>query len=98
VQSVVRALDVATGKKRWEHYNAQLRDAFPTYGGLLATGGGLVFGAAAGQLFALDSATGEELWRVMLGGETLAAPITFAVDGRQVIALAAGRAMFVFGL
>jgi len=33
-----------------------------------------------------------------LGGETAAPPITFAIDGRQVIALAVGRAMFVFEL
>jgi outer membrane protein assembly factor BamB len=68
------------------------------YSGLLATGGGLVFGAAGGSAFAVDSATGHELWSVSLGGKTLAAPISFTVDGRQVIALSAGRALFLFGL
>jgi hypothetical protein len=46
----------------------------------------------------LDADTGREVWRISLGGTTKAAPISFAVDGRQVIAVAAGRALFVFGL
>ena len=68
------------------------------YSGLLATGGGLVFGASGGFAFAIDSATGRELWRVFLGGETLAAPISVTVDGHQVILVSGGRALFMFGL
>ena len=49
-------------------------------------------------MFALDSTTGHELWRVFLGGGTLAPPISFTVDGRQVIVVSAGRAVFMFGL
>jgi alcohol dehydrogenase (cytochrome c) len=96
---VVRALDVATGTRRWEHFSPQLKEDLPySYSGLLATGGGLVFGASGGYAFALDSATGLEKWRVFLGGDIRAAPISFTVQGRQVIALSAGRALFVFGL
>ena len=97
-RAVIRALDVATGTRRWERYGPPLTSTVGTYSGLLATGGGLLFGASAGHVFALDSTTGQELWRVSLGGETVAAPITFTVDGRQVIALAVGRAMFMFEL
>ena len=68
------------------------------YSGLLATEGGLVFGASAGFVFALDSTTGHELWRVFLGGGTYASPISFSVDGRQVIVVSAGHALFMFGL
>lgn len=100
---VVRALDVATGTKKWEYF-PPLRLQNPTtggtfsYGGLLATGGGLIFGASGGSLFALASATGHEVWRVSLGGDTRAAPISFTVDGQQVIAVSAGRGLFLFGL
>jgi alcohol dehydrogenase (cytochrome c) len=101
-ERVVRALDVATGAKKWERSERLLpnwKKSFATgYGGLLATGGGLVFGAAGGFAFAIDSATGRELWRVYLGGDTFAAPISFTVDGHQVILVSAGRAMFMFGL
>ncbi|WP_165349904.1 MULTISPECIES: PQQ-dependent dehydrogenase, methanol/ethanol family [unclassified Mesorhizobium] len=92
----VRALDAATGKKRWEFHSPYAQDS--GYGGLLATAGGLVFGASAGVLFALDSATGREVWRMSIDGDTRAAPISFVADGHQEIAIASGRALFVFGL
>jgi alcohol dehydrogenase (cytochrome c) len=95
---VVRALDVATGAQKWEHYSPPLKEAAARFSGLLATGSGLVFGASGWSVFALDSSTGRELWSVPLGGDTRAAPITFTVDGKQVIAVWAGRAMFLFGL
>ena len=91
----VRALDAATGRLKWEYSSST---SGREYSGLLSTEGGLVFGAAGGVFFALDADTGREVWRVSLGGNTLSAPISFAIDGRQVIALAAGRALFVFGL
>jgi alcohol dehydrogenase (cytochrome c) len=92
---LVRALDAATGLLKWEYGS-------PTsgreYSGLLSTEGGLVFGAAGGVFFALDADTGREAWRLSLGGKTVGAPISFSVDGRQKIAVSAGRALFVFGL
>ena len=98
----VRALDVATGTKKWEYLSPPLLLGVSahsySYSGLLATGGGLTFGASGGYVFALNSATGEERWRVHLGGDTRAAPISFTVDGKQVIAVSVGRALFVFGL
>jgi alcohol dehydrogenase (cytochrome c) len=91
----VRALDAATGRRKWDYLSSSA--GFDS-SGLLATAGGLVFGGSGGFCFALDADTGRELWRVPLGGGTMAAPISFTVDGRQVIAVAAGRALFVFGL
>jgi alcohol dehydrogenase (cytochrome c) len=97
VTTVVRALDAATGGKRWEHYSQPTKEQY-IIGGMLATAGGLVFGASEGSLFALDAVTGKELWSVGLGGMTVAPPISFALEGQQVIAVFAGRALFVFGL
>lgn len=97
LEPIVKALDAATGDKRWEYREPRAR-GIPGRSGLLATAGDLVFGACEGQLFALDARTGAELWRVGLGGITSAAPISFAVDGHQRIAIAAGRSVFVFGL
>jgi alcohol dehydrogenase (cytochrome c) len=89
----VLALDAATGQRKWE-YSAPSGN----YSGLLSTEGRLVFGASGGVFFALDADTGREVSRISLGGNTKSAPISFTVDGRQVIAVAAGRALFVFGL
>jgi alcohol dehydrogenase (cytochrome c) len=96
ITQVVRALDAATGAKRWE-YRAPLPEGTGK-GGMLVTAGGTVFGTSGGSLFALDAATGKELWSVGLGGDTRAPPISFTLEGRQVIAALAGRAMFLFGL
>jgi alcohol dehydrogenase (cytochrome c) len=93
---VVRALDAATGARKWEQFAPPLEEYH--FSGLLATGGGLVFGAHGGYLFALESATGLEAWRFHLGGATRAAPISFTLDGQQVIAVSAGRALFLFEL
>ncbi len=97
LEPVVRALDVATGAKKWEHFSPTWKES-NGYSGLLATGGRLVFGASGGFAFAIDSATGRELWRVFLGGDTYAAPISFTLDGRQVILVSAGQGLFLFGL
>lgn len=62
----------------------------PVLGGLLSTAGGLVFGAAgATQLKAYDAATGEELWSGYTGNAA-AAPVSYALDGEQYIAIAQG--------
>jgi alcohol dehydrogenase (cytochrome c) len=101
-EHVVRALDAATGARKWERSERLLPNSRKFlangYSGLLATGGGLVFGASGGFAFAIDSATGRELWRVYLGGDTYAAPISVTVDGHQIILVSAGRALFAFGL
>lgn len=90
----IRALEATTGKLTWEFVLQT-----PPVAGLLSTAGGLVFGAAEeGNFFALDARTGKPLWNAQLGAAIRAAPISFAVDGRQYIGVAAGYALFVFGL
>ncbi len=42
--------------------------------------------------------TGKPLWDYQTGGPIVANPISFAVDGKQYVAIAAGHALFVFGL
>jgi alcohol dehydrogenase (cytochrome c) len=91
----ILALDAATGQRKWKYVSSP---SGGEYSGLLTTGGDLVFGCAAGVCFALDADTGREVWRAPLGGTTVSAPVSFTLDGRQVIAVTAGQALFVFGL
>ncbi len=92
--SAVRAIDPRTGDIRWE-YEIQPRST----AGMLATAGDLVFsGSVDGYFFALDAATGEELWHVAVGAMVHSAPMTYAVDGRQYVTIAAGNVVFTFGL
>ena len=90
----VRAISPQTGDIRWE---------FPvdprTTSGLMSTAGDLVFGGSAdGFFFALDALTGEELWHRNIGGRIHAAPMGYAVNGKQYVAIAAGNAVFSFAL
>jgi alcohol dehydrogenase (cytochrome c) len=92
--SAVKAIEITTGKIRWEF---PLNTA--SMSGLLSTAGGLIFGGSReGWFYALDAATGKPLWRFNCGGSIMAAPISFAVDGRQHIAICAASAVFVFAL
>ena len=93
----VLALDAVTGEQKWK-YNSPTGGTDNNYSGLLSTDGGLVFGASGEVFFALDAETGREAWRVPLGGTTKSAPISFTVDGRQLIVVAAGRALYAFAL
>jgi glucose dehydrogenase len=60
-------------------------------GGAVATGGNLVFvGEGNGWFDALNAKTGEMLWRFRLDSGVNAPPITYAVNGQQFVAVAAG--------
>jgi alcohol dehydrogenase (cytochrome c) len=47
---------------------------------------------------AFDAASGKALWHFQMGGAVYAAPMAFAVDGKEYVAIAAGSAVYVFGL
>ena len=90
----LRALDPATGQLKWEWKHAS-----PTWSGVLSTAGGLVFsGDAEGNFIALQSSTGRVLWHFQCGASVFASPMTYAIDGKQFVAVAAGSTLFTFGL
>ncbi|SHN60535.1 alcohol dehydrogenase (cytochrome c) [Bradyrhizobium erythrophlei] len=97
--NVVKALDAASGALKWQHALPNANPEFSgTYSGILSTEGGVMFTTYAGTIFALEMATGRELWRAGLGGKTQATPISFTLNGAQVVAVTAGQALFLFGL
>jgi alcohol dehydrogenase (cytochrome c) len=66
---------------------------------VLSTAGGLVFtGDAEGNFIALDAASGKALWHFQAGASVYSSPMAFAVDGKEYVAVAAGSALFAFGL
>jgi alcohol dehydrogenase (cytochrome c) len=90
----IRALEATTGQLRWEF---KLHSA--PWSGVLATAGGLVFsGSDEGNFYALDARSGKPLWDFQTGAPVQSNPVSFNIDGRQHVAVAAGRVLYVFGL
>ena len=84
---VVYTLDRETGETDWLY---EQRAATMS---LVATGGGLLFGGDTNARFrAFDQQSGEILWEVNLGSPVSGYPITYAVDGKQYVAVSTGTA------
>ena len=64
---------------------------YPNSSGVLSTAGGVVMtGLLDGTLVALDDQTLDELWRFNVGSGFNVPPMTYAVDGKQYVAIASG--------
>ena len=80
------AWDPVLQRERWR---VQYRG--PWNGGVLSTAGGLVFqGSAAGDFAAFDAGNGRRLWTFPAQTGVVAAPVTYAIDGQQYVAVMAG--------
>jgi alcohol dehydrogenase (cytochrome c) len=83
----VRAINPSTGDSVWEWWTRAPIQA----GGVLATGGGLVFaGTQDGRVVALDATNGGQMWEFSIGSPVTAPLITFSDGGKQYIAAVAG--------
>ena len=88
----VRAISAETGRTEWLH---EQRAGTMS---LVATGGGLLFGGDVnGRFRAFDQRTGEVLWEINIGSPVTGFPITYAVDGRQFVAVSTGSAATASG-
>lgn len=82
----VTAVSVVDGSIRWQ-YHARA----PLVSGITATAGGVVFtGDIAGEFMAFDAKSGKVLWRYNTGQPIGGGVISYAVDGRQYVAVASG--------
>lgn len=80
------AWDPVAGREVWRADHAG-----PWNGGLLSTAGNLVFqGTASGEFVAYRATDGAQLWSFPAQTGVIAAPMTFAVDGRQYVTVLAG--------
>jgi alcohol dehydrogenase (cytochrome c) len=90
----VRAIDPQTGERKWEYKMNDVTDA-----GILTTASDLLFsGGREGYFYALDARNGELLWRASLGGAVASGPMSYAVNGKQYVAISAGSALFAYAL
>ena len=65
----------------------------------MSTAGGLLFGGDAnGRFRAYDQRSGEMLWEINLGAPVNGYPATFAVDGKQYVAVSTGGSGLALGL
>ena len=83
---LLSAINLDDGTLRWQH-----RTPNPLVGGVMSTATGLVFsGEGAGELFALSAETGEKLWSGRTDAGVNAPPVSYQINGRQYVAVAAG--------
>ena len=82
----IKAIDPATGREVWSW-----RGRHPMVGSLLSTAGGLVFGGEpTGEFNAYDARSGALLWQYQTGSGIHGSAITYAVAGKQYVAVTSG--------
>ena len=82
----IDAISVETGKTLWSW-----ETRVTNYSPVLATGGGLLFnGSMDRYLRALDADNGTVVWQTRLPAQAVGGTVTYSVNGRQYIAIAAG--------
>jgi alcohol dehydrogenase (cytochrome c) len=92
---VLRALSLESGTIAWDT---------PVEGGILQSGvmstaGGLVFyGDGTGEFVAVDAKSGKRLWAFQAGQSWKAGPMSYAIGGKQYVAITGGTTVMVFGL
>ena len=103
----VVALDAGTGELLWMHseHEGKRGEAAPRQlsgRGLAYWSDGkearILYVTPGYQLVALDAKTGQYLWHYQTGGNHAASPMSYAIDGKQYVALAAGNVVFSFTL
>jgi len=94
-QKILLAYDLDTGMFRWRYPQTGARGA----AGTMTTASGLVFFGDAAETFeAVDAKTGKPLWHFNTGQFLHASPMSYAVNGKQYVAIAAGGDVFSFAL
>jgi alcohol dehydrogenase (cytochrome c) len=83
------SIDMATGRILWNH-----KQYAPSQGAVLATAGDLVFYGDMDRRFrAFDAGSGKVLWESVLGSSIETSTITYAVGGKQYVAVLTGEGL-----
>jgi alcohol dehydrogenase (cytochrome c) len=95
-QKVLVAFSLDTGSIAWKYPQT---GGGRSAAGTMATAGGLVFfGDDAGSFEAVDAQSGKALWHFNSGQDISASPMSYAVAGKQYVAIATGSDVFSFAL
>jgi len=95
-QKILLAYSVPEGKIVWRYPQVGRGNS---WAGTLTTAGELVFfGNDTGALEAVEARTGRSLWQFTTGQTIHASPMSYAVDGIQYVAIAAGGDVISFSL
>ena len=95
-QKSLVAFDFQSGAFPWRYVQAGLHGSA---GGTMTTASGLVFfGDNAESFEAVDARSGKPLWHFNTGQTFHASPMSYAVNGKQYVAIAAGNDVFSFAL
>ena len=95
-QKLLVAFNLDTNSIAWKYPQA---GSGHSSGGTMTTAGGLVFfGDDSGSFEAVDAGTGKALWHFNMGQGVSASPMSYAIAGKQYVAIAAGSDIFSFAL
>jgi alcohol dehydrogenase (cytochrome c) len=90
----VIALDPQTLQRKWTFSQYDVTDS-----GILTTATDLLFtGGREGYFYALDARSGDVLWKASLGGQIVNGPMTYAIDGKQYVAVISGNSLYAYAL
>ena len=90
----VIALDPQTLRRKWTFPQYDVTDS-----GILTTASDLLFtGGREGYFYALDARSGGVLWKASLGGQIVNGPMTYAIGGKQYVAIISGNSLYAFAL
>ncbi len=90
----LKAIDPDSGEAVWEYDQFDVSDS-----GMLTTRSNLLFtGGREGYFHAINSKTGELLWKINLGGQIVMAPVTYQVSGTQYVTVISGNSFSTFAL
>jgi alcohol dehydrogenase (cytochrome c) len=95
-QKILLAYDIAADKFTWRY--PQVSSGWSAGGTMTTAGGVLFFGDDANSFEAVDAQTGKPLWHFNTGQSIDASPMSYAVGGKQYVAIAAGSDVFSFAL
>jgi alcohol dehydrogenase (cytochrome c) len=95
-KAYINAFDLDTLDFSWRELQIGRRKG---WGGLMSTATGLIaYGDDADNFVILNSRTGKPLWHFHVGQLIHASPMSYAINGKQYLAIAAGSDVFSFAL